>query len=120
MTLNDVRLLLRHASIQTTLSYSYLEASDPSPTSNGAFEQPECRAESGQDQSGATYGNWACYSYFGSTWAWREPPARLNKSSCPVDDGASIKVHQVESIILLEITLFRVMNGESLSTHADK
>jgi site-specific recombinase XerD len=31
MTLNDVRVLLGHSSIQTTLRYGHLEASDASP-----------------------------------------------------------------------------------------
>jgi site-specific recombinase XerD len=31
MTLNDVRVLLGHSSIQTTLRYDHLEASDASP-----------------------------------------------------------------------------------------
>ena len=39
MTLNDVRVLLGHSSIQTTLRYGHLEASDASPKAVAILNQ---------------------------------------------------------------------------------
>lgn len=63
LSLNDVRLLLGHASIRTTLRYQHLESNDVSPEGRGDSESAERREESGEDEGSVADDIWDTHRF---------------------------------------------------------